>query len=136
MVKARADHKNLILGSRFLYQAIEPALQALDLEDPIVDDLAFTFPRDSEFRDIFDYYLNKLKESGSVGRFPSGVPLAFKIRILNCVKLSWSQHRWMPSDKDSGGSSSSSSNSEAVAFTLGYNNVLFPFLILVIGECD
>ncbi len=42
---------------------------ALDIEDPIVDDLAFTFPKDTEFRNIFNYYLNKLKESGSVRSF-------------------------------------------------------------------
>ncbi len=30
---------------------------------------AFAFPKDSEFRGIFDHYINKLKEGGSVRRY-------------------------------------------------------------------
>ncbi len=37
--------------------------------DIFFDSKAFAFPKDSEFRGIFDHYINKLKEGGSVRRY-------------------------------------------------------------------
>ncbi len=52
--------------------------------------------------------------------------------------MSWSERRWLGEGTSDGGgeseSNSDSSSSSVAAFVLGYDNVLFPFLVVCTGE--
>lgn len=87
---------------------IRPFLQVqpLSLVDQLYDRQGFGLQKDSEFLDGFNFHLRHLKESG----------MFYKNRI-----------KWISS------SEIRKSNSQTEIVVLGYENLLFPFLILAFG---
>ena len=83
-----------------------PDTIVLDLDDSISDYFAFAFQKNSEFAEIFDAFLLKLRQAG----------------IMNKI-----HQKWIPST----GKEGKGDSQEAV--TLGFENMSFPFLSLAFG---
>ena len=82
-------------------------LVVLDLEDQLYYHQTFAFKRDSEFVDLFNYHIGVMEKSG----------------VLKHI-----QNVWIPK---TGFATASDSQSEAVV--LGFENVAFPFLVVIVG---
>ena len=83
-------------------------LVVLDLEDQLYYHQTLAFKKDSEFVDLFNYHIKKLEETG----------------ILSTLK-----DNWIP--KGQGASLQDRQSIQAI--TLGFENLFFPFMILLFG---
>lgn len=88
------------------------ALLALDLEDQQYDHQTFAFKRESEFVDIFNFEIKKMEESG----------------VLQRIRNKWTK----PFDVTT---AETSENGKIQAIQLGFENVIFPFIIITTGIC-
>ena len=80
-------------------------LESIDIEDKIADYFAFGGHKNSEFTEIFNFYITQLKETG----------------ILKQITDSWIDLTYPPPPV------------LADAYDLGYSDLIFPYLILVGG---
>ena len=79
------------------------------MRDALYGHLAFGLRKDSELRDIFNYYLLKMEQSG----------------FMDALHQKWLENPYTSNARISSGSED--------AFALGYDNVMFPFLGLSFG---
>ena len=73
--------------------------------------IALAFQKDSELRDMFNFYITRLRASGVL------------VRVLQ---------RWGAGGSDN--EARSDGKAEVAAFSLGYNNLVFPFFLVFIGS--
>ena len=85
---------------------IFPQTFAMKLDDSISDYLAFAFQEDSEFTQMFNAFLLKLRQSG----------------VMNKI-----HQKWIPSGGENGNGNTN------LAVVLGFENLSFPFLGLAFG---
>ena len=95
---------SIIFPSELKHREYEGIL-SLYMSDAVKDPLAFGLRKDSEFRGLFSYHLTRMVEAGLLSRI---------------------RNKWLPElDKTQAASED--------ALTLGYNNLVFPCLIMVVG---
>ena len=82
-------------------------LLVLNLDDQLYDHQAFAFQHNSELVDLFNYHINKMEISG----------------VLQHIKNDWVYTGGVP-DR---------SEDQPMAVILGFENVLFPFIVMGSG---
>ena len=112
----REDPRGMFFGSASLSFAL-PDVRALKLSDSVGTQLAFAFPKDSEFKELFDFQTKMLRSGG----------------LLDKLKTRWI--RGDQSWRDGGGGGYEAAASPASIPSLGYRNLLFPFMVVSVGVC-
>lgn len=98
------DPKILYFASTLPYRLPSSPVTILNLEDMVDDPQGFAFQKDSEFVELFDFHILKLEESGIARRLRSELfPIATQDKSVNA------------------------------GITLGFENLIFPFLLLFLG---
>ena len=90
----------------------DPDITVIDLKDAPKGHSAIAFPKDSEFTALFNYHMMKNHMSGVQDKL-------------------WT--KWFGTVESGVGTSSDPEESENVTKSLGYDNVMFPVLVLVMG---
>ena len=104
--KVMADENTIAFTSIFTYIGNKDVV-TLDVDETFHTYASLGLQKDSEFREIFNYHLLKMKQSGTFWKF---------------------EEEWF---SKKGNQLISSNGPEKIC--LGYNNLLFPFSILAIG---
>ena len=99
------DPAMMYLGPRLPYK-MKTEFNVLDLEDMIPTPVAMAFPPNSELRTTVNTFLMKIREIG----------------ILDKLR-----RKWMPVLSDN------NKDEEQSATVLGFENLVFPFLVLTFG---
>ncbi len=96
-------------GSEFVVHEYKNFLFLRNFEDSTSTQLAFGLQKDSEFRKLFDYHIVKLQQSGM-------------LKLLT--------HKWFSEEKPE---DLSGRIFQDAPMPLGYENLFFPIIIILIG---
>lgn len=107
----KSHPKTVFFGSEKYFYAV-PGLRDLKMSSPFVTHLGFTFQKNSELLPLFNYHLLKMLESGTIDKI---------------------SRKWKENDKPDGSRDVTAESSQQEALVLGYDNLLFPFLIIFAG---
>ena len=107
-LRITAEPKTLWFGSYLGFMADKRVLSLTEMQDRVVSQLAFGLQKDSEFKDVFDHLLLKMKQSGLLQK------LAFQ-----WLKGGEPDPMRLPYIED--------------AKKLGFDNLFFPVLVITCG---